>query len=133
MISSEPPDFQTARAGRAYDGLAPDGSEIRLLGAVRGASLVHCTLPPGRTSLAVRHRTVEEIWFVLAGRGQVWRKQGGRENVVDVDSGVALTIPLGVEFQFRTVGPEPLRFVIATSPPWPGAEEAVRVKDHWET
>ena len=131
--SDDPPDFQTARAGRSADALAPDGSEIRLLGAVRGGGVVHCTLPPGRTSLAVRHRTVEEIWYVLGGRGQVWRGQGPREEVVDVEPGVALTIPLGVHFQFRTVGSEPLRFVIVTIPPWPGAEEAVRVKDHWET
>ena len=131
--SDDPPDFQTARAGGSADALAPDGSEIRLLGAVRGGGVVHCTLPPGRTSLAVRHRTVEEIWYVLGGRGQVWRGQGPREEVVDVEPGVALTIPLGVHFQFRTVGSEPLRFVIVTIPPWPGAEEAVRVKDHWET
>ena len=131
--SDDPPDFQTARAGGSADALAPDGSEIRLLGAVRGGSVVHCTLPPGRTSLAVRHRTVEEIWYVLGGRGQVWRGLGPREEVVDVEPGVALTIPLGVHFQFRTVGSEPLRFVIVTIPPWPGAEEAVRVKDHWET
>jgi len=131
--SDDPPDFQTARAGRSADALAPDGSEIRLLGAVRGGGVVHCTLPPGRTSLAVRHRTVEEIWYVLGGRGQVWRGQGPREEVVDVEPGVALTIPLGVHFQFRTVGSEPLRFVIVTIPPWPGVTEAVRVKDHWET
>ena len=133
MNRSDPPDFQTARAGRVADALAPDGSEIRLLGAVRGGSVVHCTLPPGRTSLAVRHQTVEEIWYVLGGRGQVWRRQGPREEVVDVEPGVALTIPLGVDFQFRTMGSEPLRFVIVTIPPWPGAEEAARVKDHWKT
>ena len=100
---------------------------------MRGGSVVHCTLPPGRTSLAVRHQTVEEIWYVLGGRGQVWRQQGPREEVVDVEPGVALTIPLGVDFQFRTMGSEPLRFVIVTIPPWPGAEEAARVKDHWKT
>jgi mannose-6-phosphate isomerase-like protein (cupin superfamily) len=133
MDRSDPPDFQTARAGPVADALAPDGSEIRLLGAVRGGSVVHCTLPPGRTSLAVRHQTVEEVWYVLGGRGQVWRQQGAREEVVDVEPGVALTIPLGVHFQFRTVGSEPLRFVIVTIPPWPGAEEAVRVKDRWKT
>ncbi len=62
-----------------------------------------------------------------------WRRQGPREEVVDVEPGVGLTIPLGVYFQFRTVVPEPLRFVIVTIPLWPGAEAAVRVKDHWET
>lgn len=125
--------FETGRPGDACDCLAPDGSEIRLLPAVQGGSAVHCTLPAGRTSLAVRHRTVEEIWYFLRGRGQVWRRQGEREEVVDVEPGVALTIPLGVDFQFRNVGAEPLAFVIVTMPPWPGEHEAIRVADHWDT
>ncbi len=41
-----------------YDYLAPDGSEIRLLLDLEGGSLAHCTLPPGRISVAQRHRTV---------------------------------------------------------------------------
>jgi mannose-6-phosphate isomerase-like protein (cupin superfamily) len=61
----------------------------------------------------------------------VWRKQAGREQVVDVRSGLCLTIPVGTHFQFRNTGREPLVFVIATMPPWPGEQEAVRVQDHW--
>src|SRR5437660_7975239 len=98
MDRSDPPDFQTARAGRVADALAPDGSEIRLLGAVRGGSVVHCTLPPGRTSLAVRHQPVEEIWYVLGGRGPVWRRQGMREEGGDVEPGGALSVPHGGHF-----------------------------------
>jgi mannose-6-phosphate isomerase-like protein (cupin superfamily) len=81
--------------------------------------------------LAVTHQTVEELWYVTEGRGQVWRKQGDYEEVVDVVPGTALTIPLGAHFQFRTVGDAPLRFVMCTMPPWPGAHEALRVPDHW--
>ena len=33
--------------------------------------------------------------------------------------------------QFRTVGDAPLRFVMYTMPPWPGAHEAERVPDYW--
>ena len=53
------------------------------------------------TSSAVVHRTVEEIWFVLAGRGEMWRKQGEREEIVDLAPGQCLTLPLGTHFQFR--------------------------------
>ena len=121
----------TKHLGDEYDVLAPDSSEIRLLvGTVRG-SLAHGTLPPGRVSLAIAHRTVEEVWYVTEGRGQVWRKLGGHETVVDVEPGTALTIPTGAHFQFRATGPEPLRFVMCTMPPWPGEQEAVRVPDHW--
>jgi mannose-6-phosphate isomerase-like protein (cupin superfamily) len=123
--------FVTKQLGEAYDVLAPDTSEIRLLISTTRGSLAHGTLPPGRVSLAIVHRTVEEVWYVTAGRGQVWRKQGGHDVVVDVEPGTALTIPTGVHFQFRTTGSEPLSFVMCTMPPWPGEQEAVRVPDHW--
>ena len=65
------------------------------------------------------------------GRGQVWRKQGEREEVIDVGPGSSLSIPVGTHFQFRNTGWEPLCFVMCTMPPWPGPQEAVRVPDHW--
>jgi mannose-6-phosphate isomerase-like protein (cupin superfamily) len=123
--------FATRQLGEEYDVLAPDSSEIRLLVGTTRGRLAHGTLPSGRVSLAVAHRTVEEVWYVTAGRGQVWRKQDGEELVVDVEAGTALTIPTGAHFQFRTIGPEPLCFVMCTMPPWPGEQEAVRVPDHW--
>ena len=123
--------FATKQLGEVHDVLAPDGSEIRLLVSTTRGSMVHGTLPPGQVSLAIVHRNVEEVWYITAGRGQVWRKQDGHESVVDVAPGTALTIPTGAHFQFRTVGPQPLQFVMCTMPPWPGAHEAVRVPDHW--
>jgi mannose-6-phosphate isomerase-like protein (cupin superfamily) len=123
--------FETAQVPEQYDCLAPDGSEIRLLLALAGGSAVHCTLAAGGISRAVRHRTVEEIWFVLDGRGQVWRKLGDRETVADLGPGTALTLPLGTHFQFRAAAETPLRILIVTMPPWPGDDEAIRVADHW--
>jgi mannose-6-phosphate isomerase-like protein (cupin superfamily) len=123
--------FATRQLGEEYDVLAPDSSEIRLLVGTTRGSLAHGTLPPGQVSLAIAHRTVEEVWYVTAGRGQVWRKQGDHETVVDVAAGTALTIPTGAHFQFRTTGSEPLRFIMCTMPPWPGEHEAIRVPDHW--
>ena len=123
--------FVTTHLGEVYDVLAPDTSEIRLLVGTTRGSLAHGTLLPGRVSLAIAHCTVEEVWYVTAGRGQVWRQQDGRELVVDVTPGTALTIPTGVHFQFRAIGSEPLCFVMCTMPPWPGEQEAVRVPDHW--
>ncbi len=58
---------------------------------------------------------------------------GDREAVTDVEPGVALTIPLGTHFQFRAAAQVPLRILIATMPPWPGDDEAVRVADHWRS
>ena len=82
-------------------------------------------------SLAVAHRTVEEIWFFVEGQGEVWRKHGSREEVTAVAPGVSLTIPTGVHFQFRNTGSSPLRFLCVTIPPWPGGDEAYRVPGHW--
>ena len=115
------------------DVIAPDGSEIRFLAATERASTVHCTLLSGGVSLAVRHRTVEEIWYCLEGRGEVWRSLEGEGEVCVFEPGGSLTIPLGAHFQFCNTGAEPLRFLIATMPPWPGEHEAVRVNDHWPT
>lgn len=115
------------------DAIAPDGSQIRLAGRVRGGSMVHCTLPPGQVTQAVRHRTVEELWLVVAGTGEVWRAAEGQAGeVTPVRPGAWLTIPLGTRFQFRNTGQAPLEIVIATLPPWPGAEEAVTVANYWE-
>jgi mannose-6-phosphate isomerase-like protein (cupin superfamily) len=114
-----------------HDLLAPDGSQIRLLLEGGRGSMVHCTLPAGQTSLAVRHRSVEEFWHVLSGRGELWRKRGGEEALDALVAGLSVDIPLGTHFQFRTTGAEPLCILIVTMPPWPGSDEAERVPDHW--
>jgi mannose-6-phosphate isomerase-like protein (cupin superfamily) len=94
--------------------------------------MAHFALPPGYTSIAVTHRTVEEIWFVLSGRGEMWRKQNGNEEIVPLEAGICLTIPLGTHFQFRSLGHEPLAVLGVTVPPWPGEGEAVVVQGKWE-
>lgn len=124
-------DFDYKLLSEDYDTLAPDGSEIRLLVRSRRGSMVHCTLDAGEVSLAVAHRTVEEFWYFLEGTGQVWRRKGERERVVDVAAGGSLSIPVGTHFQFRANGDCPLRFVIVTIPPWPGEDEAYRVAGRW--
>lgn len=111
--------------------LAPDGSEVRELARLAGGTMAHFTLPAGASSKAVMHRTVEEIWFILSGHGQMWRRSRGAETVTDLAPGLSLTIPLGTAFQFRNEGDEPLTAVAITMPPWPGAEEAVFVNGIW--
>ncbi len=113
------------------DAIAPDGSEIRFVQATARASVVHCTLPAGATTVAVRHRTVEEIWFFLTGDGEVWRRHAAADETLRVGPGSSLTIPVGTCFQFRALGEAPLTFLIATVPPWPGDAEAVRVAGPW--
>jgi mannose-6-phosphate isomerase-like protein (cupin superfamily) len=124
--------WQTARVPNDYDLLAPDGSEIRLLVSGRGGSMVHCVVRPGQVTLAVRHRSVEELWFCVSGTGQLWRSWAGEEEIVELVEGVALSIPVGAAFQFRATGNEPLQVVITTLPAWPGPDEADAVNGLWE-
>ena len=49
--------------------VAPDGSEVRVLVQVSGGSMAHFELGPGETSVAVVHRTIDELWYFLRGRG----------------------------------------------------------------
>lgn len=111
---------------------APDGSDVRVLLALAGGSQAHFTLGPGRVSAAVQHRTVEELWFVLGGCAEMWRRQDGHETVERLQPGMALSIPLGTAFQFRTVGDAAFTAVAVTMPPWPGPDEAVAVDGPWQ-
>jgi mannose-6-phosphate isomerase-like protein (cupin superfamily) len=110
-------EFETKRLPVARDSVAQDGSDVRVLLGLDHGGLAHFELGPGKTSCAVTHRTVEEIWFVLRGRGEMWRKQGEREEVVPMEQGICITIPLGTQFQFRSFGYEPLAAVGVTMPP----------------
>jgi mannose-6-phosphate isomerase-like protein (cupin superfamily) len=110
--------------------VAPDGSNVFPLLRTAGASVARFELAAGKTSKAVAHRTAEEIWYVLSGRGELWRKEGGREEVVTLEPGVGLTIPCGAHFQFRALG-EPLQILGVTMPPWPGDGEAMDVPGKW--
>jgi mannose-6-phosphate isomerase-like protein (cupin superfamily) len=124
--------FQTKRLPSAHDEIAPDGSLVRILLGLHGGGLAHFELAPGETSVAVAHHTIEEIWFFLTGRGEMWRKLGDHEQVVPVDPGVCITIPVGTHFQFRSFGEEPLAALGVTMPPWPGKGEAYQVEGIWE-
>jgi len=125
------PDFAAKSLPAGFDVLAPDGSEVRLLLALGGGSMAHFTLPAGQVSRAVRHRTVEEIWYVLGGEGEMWRAQDGGVACTRLQPGVCLTIPVGTAFQFRAGAAGPLTAVAITMPPWPGPDEAVFVEGAW--
>ena len=123
--------FATARLRVTVDATAPDGSAVRTL--VRGTrgSAIHVELPAGATSVAVAHRTVEELWYFLGGRGEMWRRAGEDEEVVVVEPGVCIAIPVGTRFQFRSLDDAPLTALCVTMPPWPGDGEAYRVEGKW--
>ena len=123
--------FETSLLPAQPDVTAPDGSDVRILLSLKGGSMAHFELGAGKASLAVAHHSVEEIWFCLGGRGEMWRRLNAQEEVVELYPGICITIPAGTHFQFRSFGPEPLAAVAVTMPPWPGDEEAYRVEAKW--
>ncbi len=123
--------FATCRLPAAPDVVAPDGSDVRILLALPGGSMAHFTLAPGETSRAVVHRSVEEIWFVVSGRGEIWRHADARDELTTLEPGVCLTIPVGTRFQFRATDGDALAAVAVTMPPWPGGDEAILVDGKW--
>ncbi len=111
------------------DAIAPDGSEVRLLARTATGSAASFRLAAGATAVAVRHRTVDEIWFVVAGRGDLWLADDDGERVVALRPGTCVAITCGTRFQFRA--DDELDVFGVTIPPWPGDDEAVRVDGPW--
>jgi len=123
--------FATLSIADAEVESAPDGSTARVLLRLPQGSLAQFELAPGRTSRAVVHRTIDEIWMVVAGGGEIWRRQGARAQTVALAPGLCLTIPAGTAFQFRCLGAEALRVIGVSLPPWPGEGEAQPAEGPW--
>jgi mannose-6-phosphate isomerase-like protein (cupin superfamily) len=123
--------FQTMHLPAERTVVAPDGSDVRVLLGVAAGGMAHFELAAGAVSHAIVHRTVEEIWYIVSGSGDMWRKQGTREEVVALRPGVCLTIPVGTHFQFRASAREAVVAIAITLPPWPGEAEAVPVTGPW--
>ena len=114
--------------------IAPDGSEVQRLGRVDAGSMAQFTFAPGSVSRAVRHRQVEELWYVLSGQGEIWRSpESGAAAVSELDPGVSVAIPAGCAFQVRVPAGRPLIVIAVTMPPWPGDGEAVFVAGCWDS
>ena len=110
--------------------VAPDGSAVRVLLASPHGGLAHFEFPPGEVAPAVRHRTVDELWYFVSGRGEMWLS-GESDETFDVHRDVCISIPVGTAFQVRSHGREPLAAIGATMPPWPGEGEAEIVEGPW--
>ena len=133
MNPPDPNSFATLHADDALSVSAPDGSRVQVLLNLRGGSMATFTLQPGQVSAAVTHRSVEELWYVVEGRGRMWRRDAAGEQTVALEPGTCLSVPLGTAFQFRCEGDAPLVAVAVTMPPWPGEGEAVVVQGPWDS
>jgi mannose-6-phosphate isomerase-like protein (cupin superfamily) len=132
LPTAEPPAaVATVHVDDAPEVLAPDGSAVRVLVRTAGGSMARFSLPGFGVSRAVVHRTVDELWYFIAGCGQMWLRYGEQESIADVVPGTSIAIPVGTEFQFRSCSADTLHAVGVTIPPWPGESEAAVVTGPW--
>jgi mannose-6-phosphate isomerase-like protein (cupin superfamily) len=97
--------------------ITKDGSEIRELLAhrnscIRQQSLAEARLLPGAATTPHFHSRTEEIYYILAGRGQM--RIGSEEQ--DVAPGDAIAIPPGAIHTIANIGTIPLIFLCCCSP-----------------
>ena len=124
--------FETKHLPEDWDELAPDGSRVRKLLRAEAGDMAHFEMPPGEVSTAEIHPEFEELWYFVAGQGEMWRKQGDREELVEVKSGVGISIPKNTVFQFRSFGDVSLEAIGVTMPPWSGESSVINVQGIWE-
>ena len=94
-----------------------DGSEIRELLAYRNSSirlhsLAEARLPGGASTTPHYHKRAEEVYYILAGSGDM---QIGHE-LRRVGPGDAIAIPPGKVHQITALGVETLKFLCTCAP-----------------
>jgi mannose-6-phosphate isomerase-like protein (cupin superfamily) len=94
-----------------------DGSEIRELLAhrnscIRNQSLAEARVAPGTTTAAHFHRRTEEIYYVLAGEGQMRLGDETRKLCI----GDAVAIPPGLVHSISNTGGDALVFLCCCAP-----------------
>jgi len=114
------------------DAKSPAGADIRYLMDGPTGNMIHSTVPPHQINRATVHATVNEFWYILAGRGEIWRDDGFEHGVTVLVPGTAIDIPVGTVFQYRNVSDEDLKFICISMPPWPGDSEATFVDGKWQ-
>ena len=114
------------------DTKSPADADIRFLMDGPTGNMIHSTVPPHQSNRATVHATVSEFWFVLEGRGEIWRDDGMNAGVNELIQGTSIDIPVGTAFQYRNTSDRELKFICVTMPPWPGEAEAKYVDGIWE-
>jgi mannose-6-phosphate isomerase-like protein (cupin superfamily) len=95
----------------------PHGSEIRPLvdrttSPITQCSLAEETLPPGRSVTPHHHEVLEEIYYILAGRGVMEIGDERRE----VGAGDAVYIPRGSRHTLTNTGEEEMKILLVCGP-----------------
>ena len=107
---------------RARDRAEPfttkDGSRIRELMRARNQTLAEAMLEPGQATERHYHAETEELYFLLAGEGEI--EVGGER--APVGPGDAILIPPGAWHQITASGDAELRFLCCCAPAYRHAD-----------
>lgn len=100
------------------------GSEIRPLIDRTTSPITQCSvaeelLPPGAAVTRHLHRETEEVYYVLAGDGEMTVG----DETAPVGPGDAIYIPIGTVHTLRNVGAEPMRIVLVCGPAFSRGDE----------
>jgi mannose-6-phosphate isomerase-like protein (cupin superfamily) len=95
----------------------PHGSRIRPLidrttSGITQCSLAEEVLPPGCVVTPHRHRQIEEIYYVVEGRGLMTVGDEVRE----VEAGDAIYVPRGHRHTLENTGSEAIRLILVCGP-----------------
>jgi mannose-6-phosphate isomerase-like protein (cupin superfamily) len=93
------------------------GSELRPLADRTTCDITQCSLaeevlPPGRAVTPHHHRQIEEIYYILEGRGLMTVGSESRE----VAAGDAIFVPRNHRHSLSNTGDEPIRLLVACGP-----------------
>jgi len=102
------------------------GSEIRPLidrttSAITQCSLAEETLPPGCAVTPHRHRQIEEIYYIVSGRGLMTVGDETRE----VGAGDAIYIPRGHRHTLENTGDDSIKLILVCGPAFFYGDEIV--------
>jgi mannose-6-phosphate isomerase-like protein (cupin superfamily) len=114
------------------DAKSPAGADIRYLMDGETGNMIHSTVPAQQVNKATVHATVSEFWYVLEGKGEIWRDDGVESGITALVPGTSIDIPVGTKFQYRNVSDADLKFICVTMPRWPGDSEAAFVQGKWQ-
>lgn len=124
--------FASLHVDAAPEVRAPDGSVVRVLLRTAGGSMARFSLPGFAVSHAVVHHTVDELWYIIGGTGEMWLHAEDQVSIIDLSPGTSIAIPAGTAFQFRSRSADTLQALGVTMPPWPGEHEAAPVEGPWQ-
>ena len=112
--------------------ISPSGvTEIRTLPSFVEGEIVHARLPGGHPSTAARLNGCGEIFYILSGEGELWRRTGPVEAVTQLRPGRCVTLPPGIDFQYRATS-ERMDFLVATAPRWQRSNWAEAERRYWQ-